>query len=151
MMHPSHPVRHDQEHGGALFQPPASDLIRVGSRRWFLQTGLAGLAGLSLPGLLRGRAQGLARGGASRKAVILIWLSGGPSQLDTWDPKPDAPGEVRGPFGSTATKIPGVRISEHFPLQATLMDRLALVRSVDCRASTDHFPAPMQAGNLLAQ
>src|SRR6516165_12038263 len=93
---------HDLEHAGALrrtsLQPAASDLIRVGSRRWFLQTGLAGLAGLSLPDLLRCRAHGAAAGRADRKAVILIWLSGGPSQLDTWDPKPAAPSEVRGPF-----------------------------------------------------
>src|SRR5215470_5657695 len=85
------------------------------SRRWFLQAGLAGFAGLSLPCLFRCRAEGRAPG-ASRKAVILIWLSGGPSQLDTWDPKPDAAGEVRGPFGSTQTKVPGIRISEYFPL-----------------------------------
>jgi uncharacterized protein (DUF1501 family) len=151
----SHTGRHDAAHAAAVcyssLQPAASDLIRVGSRRWFLQTGLAGLAGLSLPDLLRCRAQGAAAGRADRKAVILIWLSGGPSQLDTWDPKPDAPSEVRGPFGSTATKVPGVRISEHFPLQATILDRLALVRSVDCQASMDHFPAPMQAGNPFAQ
>jgi uncharacterized protein (DUF1501 family) len=147
--------RHDTEHAAAArhspLQPATSDLIRVGSRRWFLQTGLAGLAGLTLPDLLRCRAQGAAAGHADRKAVILIWLSGGPSQLDTWDPKPAASSEVRGPLGSTATKVPGVRISEHFPLQATIVDRLALVRSVDCRASTDHFPAPMQAGNPFAQ
>src|SRR6476469_7244803 len=113
---------HDAQHANATrrasLQPPASDLIRVGSRRWFLQTGLAGVAGLSLPDLLRRRAQGAAAARADCKAVILIWLSGGPSQLDTWDPKPDAPSEVRGPFGSIATKVPGVRISEHFPLQA---------------------------------
>jgi uncharacterized protein (DUF1501 family) len=147
--------RHNAEHTAAVchspLQPAASDLIRVGARRWFLQTGLAGLAGLSLPDLLRCRALGAATGRADRKAVILIWLSGGPSQLDTWDPKPEAPREVRGPFGSIATKVPGVRISEYFPLQATIADRLALVRSVDCRASLDHFPAPMQAGNPLAQ
>jgi uncharacterized protein (DUF1501 family) len=131
--------------------PPASDLIRVGSRRWFLQTGLAGLAGLSLPDLLRYRAQGAGRGADSRKAVILLWLSGGPSQLDTWDPKPDAPAEVRGPFRSIATKVPGVRVCEHLPLQASILDRLALIRSVDCRASTDHYPAPMQAGNPVSQ
>jgi hypothetical protein len=83
--------------------------------------------------------------------VILIWLSGGPSHLDTWDPKPDAPAEVRGPFRSIATRVPGVRVCEHLPLQARILDRLALVRSVDCRASTDHYPAPMQAGNPLAQ
>src|SRR5438093_438607 len=152
MMNSSATLRHDAEHAGAVcgspLQPAAADLIRVGSRRWFLQTGLAGVAGLSLPDLLRCRAEGA---GADRKAVILIWLSGGPSHLDTWDPKPDAPGEVRGPFRSIATKVPGVRVSEHLPLQAGIMDRLTLVRSVDCRASTDHFPAPMQAGNPLAQ
>jgi uncharacterized protein (DUF1501 family) len=148
---PSQPVRHDLEHGRALLQPPDSDLIRVGSRRWFLQTGLAGLAGLSLPGLLRRRAQATAPRAADRKAVILLWLSGGPSHLDTWDPKPDAPREVRGPFGSIATKLPSVRVCEHLPLQASLMDRLTLIRSVDCRSSTDHFPAPMQAGNPQAQ
>ncbi len=132
-------------------RPPVFDLIRVGSRRWFLQTGLAGVAGLSLPELLRCRAQGTASHAADRKAVILIWLSGGPSHLDTWDPKPDTPAEIRGPFRSIPTSVPGVRISEHLPLQARLMERLALIRSVDCRSSTDHFPAPMQAGNPLAQ
>src|SRR5436190_6802593 len=151
MTYPCAAVRHNRHHAGALFEPAAADLIRVGSRRWFLQTGLAGLAGLSLPDLLRCRAQGRARGPASRKAVILIWLSGGPSHVDTWDPKPDAPSEVRGPFGSIATKVPGVRVCEHLPRQASIMDRLALIRSVDCRSSTDHYPAPMQAGNPLAQ
>jgi uncharacterized protein (DUF1501 family) len=151
------PVRHDLEHAGAsrraLLQPPSGDLIRVGSRRWFLQAGLAGLAGLSVADLLRCQAK--TSGGpsrhADRKAVILVWLSGGPSQLDTWDPKPVAPNEVRGPFRSIATRVPGVRVSEYFPLQAAIMDRLALVRSVDCKSSNDHYPAPMQAGNPLAQ
>src|SRR5262245_32447668 len=151
MTHSSRSIQHHGEHTGGLLQPPASDLIRVGSRRWFLQTGLAGLAGLSLPDLLRCRAQQPAAARADRKAVILIWLSGGPSHLDTWDPKPDAPAEVRGPFGSIATRVPGVRVCEHLPRQASIMDRLALIRSVDCRASTDHYPAPMQAGNPLAQ
>ncbi len=151
MRHLSQHSRHRLEHGGALLQPPASDLIRFGSRRRFLQTGLAGLAGLSLPDLLRCRAQGAAPRDSDRNAVILIWLSGGPSHLDTWDPKPEAPREVRGPFETIATTVPGVRVCEHLPLQASIMDRLALVRSVDCRASTDHYPAPMQAGNPLAQ
>lgn len=157
-MNPLEPTRHDAEHADAVcrspLQPTASDLIQVGSRRWFLQMGLAGVAGLSLPQLLRFQAQGAASArprGTDRKSVILIWLSGGPSQLDTWDPKPDAPIEVRGPFRSIATKVPGVRICEHLPLQASILDRLALVRSVDCRSSTDHFPAPMQAGNPSAQ
>lgn len=149
-----HSRRHASEHAGSVvkahFQPAPADLIRVGSRRWFLQSGFAGLAGLSVPELLRLRAQ---QPEASRRqtAVILIWLSGGPSQLDTWDPKPDAPAEIRGPFRSIVTKVPGVRVSEYFPLQARIADRLALVRSVDCHSSTDHYPAPMQAGNPLAQ
>src|SRR5262245_59486854 len=162
MTNSSVPTRHDAEHAGAAgrspLQPAPADLIRVGSRRWFLQTGLAGVAGLTLPDLLRCRAapspprgEGQQKGRADRKAVILIWLSGGPSHLDTWDPKPDAPAEIRGPFRSIATKVPGVRVGEHLPLQARIMDRLALIRSVDCRASTDHYPAPMQAGNPLAQ
>src|SRR5439155_18299148 len=108
----NHSLSHTKEHVGAAHQagvhPAASDLVRVGSRRWFLQTGLAGLAGLSLPNLLRCRASNRT---ASRKAVILVWLSGGPSQLDTWDPKPDAPAEIRGPFKSIGTKVPGVRVN----------------------------------------
>jgi len=146
-----HGVAHSTAGRGALLQPPTSDLIHVGSRRWFLQTGLSGIAGLSLPDLLRCRTQAATARRADRKAVILIWLSGGPSHIDTWDPKPDAPSEVRGPFGSIATRVPGVRICEHLPRQARIMDRLAIIRSVDCRSSTDHFPAPMQAGNPFAQ
>ena len=146
---------HDAEHSGVacfnLLQPSAADLIRIGSRRWFLQTGVAGLAGLSLPNLLRCRTQAAPSGSNGKKAVILIWLSGGPSHLETWDPKPDAPCEVRGPFASIATRVPGVRVCEYLPLQASIMNRLALVRSVDCRSSIDHYPAPMQAGNSLAQ
>ena len=87
---------------------------------------------------------------ADRKSVILFWLSGGPSQLDMWDPKPDAPAEIRGPYGSIPTKLPGVRFSEHLPLQASIADKLSIIRSVDCRAS-NHTPITMQAGNPLAQ
>ena len=87
---------------------------------------------------------------ADRKSVILFWLSGGPSQLDMWDPKPDAPAEIRGPYGSISTKLPGVRFSEHLPLQASIADKLSIIRSVDCRAS-NHTPITMQAGNPLAQ
>ncbi len=149
---------HDAEHAGCSLgsplRPRARDFIRVGSRRWFLQTGLAGLAGLSLPELLRSRAE--AAGAASdqgdhgRKSVILFWLSGGPSHIDMWDPKPDAPSEIRGPFGTIATNLPGVRVSEHLPLQARIMDKLTIIRSVDCRAS-NHTPITMQAGNPLAR
>jgi uncharacterized protein (DUF1501 family) len=134
------------------FSPAGGDLLRVGStRRGFLQTGLAGLAGLSLPALLRQQAVAAATGQAKRKtSVILFWLSGGPSHLDMWDPKPDAPREIRGPFGHIPTKLPGVHVCEHLPLTARLMDKLTLIRSVDCSAS-DHTPITMQAGNPLAR
>jgi Protein of unknown function (DUF1501) len=132
-------------------RPSARDLIRVGSRRWFLQTGLAGVAGLSLPGLFRLQAAaGESRAALTRKSVILFWLSGGPSHIDMWDPKPDAPSEIRGPFRTIATHLPGVRVSEHLPLQARIMDKLTIIRSIDCRAS-NHTPITMQAGNPLAR
>ncbi|HLN26654.1 MAG TPA: DUF1501 domain-containing protein [Gemmataceae bacterium] len=129
----------------------ATDLVRVGCRRWFLQTGIAGLAGLSVPALLQARDKATMPGTSARRtSVILFWLSGGPSHLDMWDPKPAAPIEVRGPFGTIATRVPGVHLCEHLPLQARIMDRLTLIRSVDCRAS-DHTPITMQAGNPLAR
>jgi uncharacterized protein (DUF1501 family) len=147
-------ARHDAEHAGAarraLLQPAASDLVRVGSRRWFVQTGLAGIAGLALPDMMRLRARATAAHRSSRKSVILFWLSGGPSHLDTWDPKPDAPVETRGPFGTIATSVPGVRFCEHLPLQASILDKMTVLRSVDCRDSNDHRAAVMQTGNARA-
>jgi len=133
------------------FRPSASDLIRVGSRRWFLQTGLAGLGGLSLPALLKAEAD-LKAGAVSagKKSVILFWLSGGPSHLDMWDPKPEAPHEIRGPFGTIDTKLPGVQLCEHLPKQAAILDKLTIIRSVDCRSS-NHTPITLQAGNPLAR
>ena len=59
---------------------------------------------------------------------ILLFLVGGPSQLDTWDMKPEAPEEIRGPFRPIATKVPGVQVSEVFPRLATMMDKVSLVR-----------------------
>ena len=128
------------------------DLIRVGSRRWFLQVGIAGLGGLTLPQIAplhatEARATSALSG---RKAVILFWLSGGPSHIDMWDPKPNAPREIRGPFSAISTRVPGVQFCEHLPLQASIADKLSVIRSVDCRAS-DHTPITMQAGNPLAR
>ncbi len=136
----------------SAFSPARGDALRVGSsRRGFLQTGLAGLAGLSLPALLQQNALAAAAGQAKRKTnVILFWLSGGPSHIDMWDPKPEAPIEIRGPFGHIPTKLPGVHVCEHLPLTAKIMDKLTLIRSVDCSAS-DHTPITMQAGNPLAR
>lgn len=104
------------------------------SRRELLRFGLAGLAGLGLPELL---AAPVAASGAGQKrpdtAVILVWCHGGPSHLETYDPKPDAPAEFRGPFGAIPTNITGIRYSELLPLQAKVADRCALIRSVHHR------------------
>lgn len=134
----------------SLFEP-SSDLVRVGSRRWFLQTGVAGLAGLSLPSFLQASEQMKLTGKpSSKKSVILFWLSGGPSHIDMWDPKPDAPSEIRGPFQSIPTSVPGIRFCEHLPLQASMMHKMTVLRGVDCKAS-NHTPITMQAGNALAR
>jgi hypothetical protein len=130
--------------------PAAGDMIRVGSRRWFLQTGLAGLAGLTLAERLRLSAEAAGSKSPDKKAVILFWLSGGPSHIDTWDPKPAAPAEIRGPYRAISTKVPGIQVCEHLPLQARIMDKLSIIRSVDCSAS-NHTPITMQAGNSLAR
>jgi hypothetical protein len=142
-----HGRSHHDSGAGRWLQPPPRDLLRVGSRRWFLQTGLAGLAGLSLADTLRLRASTSRR---EPRAVILFWLSGGPSQLDTWDPKPEAPQEIRGPYRTIATSVPGVRFCEHLPLQARRMHQLTVLRAVDCSAS-NHTPITMQSGNALAR
>ncbi len=95
------------------------------SRRDVLRTGVGSLA---LSGLLAPRAAAAPE--PTAKACILLFMWGGPSHLDTWDPKPDAPAEVRGPFASIPTSVPGLRISEHFPRLAKLADQYAVVRSM---------------------
>src|SRR5207244_3752303 len=67
---------------------------------------------------------------SSPKAAIMIYLPGGPSHMDMYDLKPQAPAEYRGEFKPIPTNVPGIEISEHFPLQARMMDRLAIVRSI---------------------
>lgn len=102
-----------------------------GSRRQFLRAGAAGAAGLAWAG----RA---GAGEADDRSVILLLLVGGPSQIDTFDPKPGAPSDVRGPFRSIATKVPGVRVCEHLPRLARRLDRVALVRAVHHDAAPIH-------------
>jgi hypothetical protein len=99
------------------------------SRRNFLQIGAFG--GLSLAGMLRSRAL-FAQSGtpSSNKSAIMIYLPGGPSHMDMYDLKPDAPTEFRGEFKPIDTNVEGVRICEHFPLQARMWDKLAVVRSL---------------------
>jgi hypothetical protein len=106
------------------------------TRRDFLRVGGLGLGSLGLCPL---DLNVLAAVETNReRSVIVLLLVGGPSQLETWDPKPDAPTEVRGPFRSIATCCPGVRICEHLPRLAARMDRLALVRSIHHDAAPIH-------------
>ncbi len=118
-----------------------------------LKASLAGLAGISFPDLLRLRADSIATGqGMSRdKAVILLWMTGGPSHIDTWDVKPEMPYEIRGPFKDIRTKLPGVHICEYLPKQAGMMDKFTLIRSVDCRESNHEPNMVMQTANLAAE
>ena len=98
------------------------------SRRSFLTVGGLGLGGLTLPDLLRADA---ANGNRNKhKSVIMIFLPGGPSHMDIWDMKPDAPVEVRGEFSPISTSIPGIQICEHMPRLAQQMDRFAIIRSL---------------------
>src|SRR4051794_14844750 len=99
-------------------------------RREFLRAGLTGLSSLALPELFALRARASAKGSAERTALLVVWLQGGASHLETYDPKPDAPGEIRGPFGSIATRAEGMRISELLPRHADVADRFAILRSL---------------------
>jgi uncharacterized protein (DUF1501 family) len=100
------------------------------SRREFLRAGLAGFGSLALPGLLRLRAAAGAVTSTERTAVIIVWLRGGCSHLDTYDPKPLAGSEYTGPFATLATRTPGVHLTELLPRQAQLSDKFALLRSM---------------------
>jgi hypothetical protein len=115
------------------------------SRREFLRVGGLGAFGISLPGLLRAEAQAATAAGKRPKSVIYIVLNGGPSHIDTWDPKPEAPIEYRGDFGTIPTKIPGARLCELFPRQAEMLDRLALIRGVRS-VENDHFLSEVYTG-----
>ena len=103
------------------------------SRRDFLKVGAAGALGLGFSGRVAGSTDFPAEG-----AVIMMMMVGGPSQLETFDPKPDASSEVRGPFRSIPTAIPGVRLVEHLPEIARRMGRLTLIRSLSHDAAPIH-------------
>jgi len=108
------------------------------SRREFLRVGGAGILGLSLGDVLRLQAQAQTPSDSSKpkngwgqaKSVIMIFLQGGPSHIDIWDPKPDAPSNVRGEFKPIKSNVPGIWLSEVMPLMAKQMDKATLIRSV---------------------
>ncbi len=97
-------------------------------RRELLQVGFSGLLGLGLPALAAGRAGAANRG--RPKSVLIVFLTGAASHIDTFDPKPDAPPEVRGEFATIATKVSGLRVGEHLPRLAARAEKYAIVRSL---------------------
>jgi hypothetical protein len=114
------------------------------SRRQLLQLGGLGLLHLGIPGTVAARVDGSqARSkGAAEKSCIFILLCGGPSHLDTWDLKPEAPAEIRGPYKPIATAVPGMRISELHTRLAKLTDRFCLIRSMTHPGNiSNHFDA----------
>ncbi len=132
---------HQTQHAFTHFNALDREGLQVVSRRNMLKAGLAGIAGLTVPGLLQARAEAAKAGKpiSSNKSVILLWMTGGPSHIDTWDMKPDQPERVRGPFQPINTKIPGVQICEHLPRLSQMADQYALVRSVS-RRNSNHTP-----------
>jgi hypothetical protein len=109
------------------------------TRRNFLQLGVAGMATVSLPQIIRAKEESARTLGTSKNtSVILIWLDGGPSHMDLYDMKPDAPAEYRGIWKPIRTKVPGFDITELFPKQAQVTDRFSMVRSLH-HDTGDHF------------
>jgi hypothetical protein len=112
------------------------------SRREIIEIGYSTMLGTSLAAMAGGRSLGVETGVSQNavatpraKSVLFIFLFGGPSHLDTFDPKPEAAAEYRGDFATIGTAVSGLRICEHLPEVARRMDRLALVRSMTCNPS----------------
>jgi hypothetical protein len=101
-------------------------------RRSFLKAGVLGASGLSLSHLLRHEAKANAPATKSgrKPSVIILWMRGGPSHIDMWDPKPGAPVEFRGEFGTMPTKVPGITLTDMLPMCANVMDKWSIVRSL---------------------
>src|SRR5438132_3798929 len=134
---PTATPRHHMNHRAGC-QP--EDHAPIG-RRELLRAGGLGLFGATLADLFRLEAQaGPAKRLGKAKAVVFIFQSGGPSQHETWDPKPDAPAEIRGEYGTIGTRLPGFRICEYLPKLAQRTDRFTVVRTI-------HHPAPPEFRN----
>ncbi len=109
------------------------------SRRSFVQLGVAGMASIGLPQILRAKeASRLAGHPGKDTAVIMLWLDGGPSHMDTYDLKPQAPPEYRGLWNPIRTNVPGIEITELFPRQAKIADKFSIIRSLH-HDNGDHF------------
>ncbi|WP_425618752.1 DUF1501 domain-containing protein [Anatilimnocola sp. NA78] len=145
-----------QEHTSHAFENYSGNVaegLTLRSRRNMLKAGMLGLAGLPLSELVRARSEAATTGRPmkSAKSCILLWMTGGPSHIDTWDSKPDRPEMNRGPFGVTKTKLPGVVICEHLPKQAAMLDRFTIIRSVDAKHSNHSPNIVFQTANPKAE
>ena len=140
------------QHAFDNYQPRQREGLSIVTRRGMIKTGIAGIAGLTLPELLRHQAEAFEKKKRSLtgKSVILLWMAGGPSHIDTWDPKPNRPLINRGPFGVTSSKIPSAIICEHLPKQAAMLDKFTILRSVDARKSNHEPNKVFQTGHREA-
>ena len=107
-------------------------------RREFLQIGSLGLGGVCLADVLRLQSQG-APAATTPKSIIMVYLPGGPSHIDMYDPKPEAPLEFRGEFGTISTKVPGLDFCEHMPLQAQIADKMSVIRGIKFKGRHDAY------------
>lgn len=111
------------------------------SRRSFLQLGMAGMGALTLPQILQAKEASSPTGSSSKNtSIILVWLDGGPGHMDMYDMKPEAPAEYRGLWNPIRTNVPGMEITELYPLQAKVADKFSIVRSLH-HENGDHFAA----------
>lgn len=127
------------------------------SRRGFVRAGLLGAGGLSLADVLRSEESHPAANGRP-KSVIILWMRGGPSHIDMWDPKPEAPEEYRGEFGTISTSVPGIQLTDMLPMCARIMEHWSIVRSLhhdnaghsaaDQICFTGHPPGPNADENI---
>src|SRR3954447_22621663 len=122
-MHPQAPTPHGC--------PEFRQSLRL-SRRDFVKAGMLGTAGLTLGDLLRSEARGNDGNAPQTRqtSVIILWMRGGPSHMDMWDPKPDAPVEYRGEFSTIGTKVPGIQLTHMLSRSAACMDKWSIVRSL---------------------
>jgi len=134
LLHPARSPRydaavHDRHAGFAPMSHPNSHHTSLNRRR-FIQIGQTGLLGLSLPQLLAARSATASGAAGSEKSCIFIVLSGGLSHIDTFDPKPKAPRELRGPYGVIPTSVPGIEVADMLPLMAQQAHRYTILRSL---------------------
>jgi len=117
------------------------------SRRSFLKVGALAIGGLTLADMLRRKAQGAVDAGVSGKAIIMVYLNGGPSHIDLYDMKPEAPTEYRGEFKPIKTNVSGMHLCELLPLQAKIADKLAIIRNMKF-LQQGHTPPELFTGFL---